>query len=143
MKWRGYSKSQNSWVLQSDLNCDDLVREFERRQKPQKPKTKPTKVSKIKPAKVSKKVKDSPQRPVLSSPTRSPKSPKKALPSLQSPVKSNEERRKDKYKELLSLPIGSWESKVGTVDHVSEPEDNDLVIHVKLYNIYLNHLTFM
>lgn len=32
LKWLGYSESENSWVVQEDTNCDDLIMAYEQAQ---------------------------------------------------------------------------------------------------------------
>lgn len=46
----------------------------------------------------------------------------------------------DDYKKYLALPLGSWESKVVVVEHISEPEDGDLVVYVKMYGNFVYKL---
>ena len=102
MKWKGLPRSENSWVSEDDLNCDEILEHFEKSQQEE---------------------------------TGRRDRSKKSSKTDQSPSKSYEKRDNDEFKNLLELPFGTWENKIASVEHVSEPEDGDLVIHVRMYYI--------
>ena len=100
------------------MNCDELLQEFERSLVKSLTKRPSSRLQNAPPVK---EIKESPRKRI------------DLKDQSKSPTKSVVKTSNDRYSNLLELPMGSWENKVEAVDHVSEPEGGDLVIHVKMY----------